>query len=176
MMAKRDISKNIPKQMQTIYDEIVKETDEFCQKYLDQEYAQLSREAVAALCRKRPSPLLNGGLNIWAGGLIHAICTINFGFDKDNPPSTDLSTICEFFNCAKGTTTGKGKKVRELLKMKQSGFEWKLKRLLEESSMFWRVMVNGYIVDIRTMPIEIQEIAFEKGLIPYIPTYKKDEI
>jgi hypothetical protein len=29
--------------------------------------------------------------------------------------------------------------------------------------------VNGMMVDIRGMPREVQEIAFEKGLIPYIP-------
>ena len=35
--------------------------------------------------------------------------------------------------------------------------------------MVWMVMVNGMIVDIRTMPRELQEAAFEKGLIPYLP-------
>ncbi len=29
--------------------------------------------------------------------------------------------------------------------------------------------VNGFLVDLRNMPREVQEIAFEKGLIPYIP-------
>jgi hypothetical protein len=29
--------------------------------------------------------------------------------------------------------------------------------------------VNGLLVDLRDMPREIQEIAFEDGLIPYIP-------
>jgi hypothetical protein len=29
--------------------------------------------------------------------------------------------------------------------------------------------VNGYLVDLRTMPREVQEIAFVKGLIPYVP-------
>jgi hypothetical protein len=29
--------------------------------------------------------------------------------------------------------------------------------------------VNGVLVDLRMMPREVQEIAFEKGLIPYIP-------
>ncbi len=29
--------------------------------------------------------------------------------------------------------------------------------------------VNGMIVDIRNLPREAQEMAFEKGLIPYIP-------
>ena len=35
--------------------------------------------------------------------------------------------------------------------------------------MAWTLMVNGFFVDVRRMPREVQEIAFEKGLIPYIP-------
>jgi hypothetical protein len=30
-------------------------------------------------------------------------------------------------------------------------------------------MVDGMVVDIRRMPRELQEAAFAKGLIPYIP-------
>jgi hypothetical protein len=29
--------------------------------------------------------------------------------------------------------------------------------------------VNGVLVDLRTMPREDQEVAFAKGIIPYIP-------
>jgi hypothetical protein len=29
--------------------------------------------------------------------------------------------------------------------------------------------VNGLLVDLRDMPREVQEIAFAKGIIPYIP-------
>lgn len=36
------------------------------------------------------------------------------------------------------------------------------------------LMVNGYIVDIRSMPREVQVIAFEKGLIPYIPADREE--
>lgn len=172
-MAKQDKFEKVPPAMETIYDEIVGQTDEFCKKHLDKEYAQLSRQAAAALCRKRPSPLLSGGLNTWAGGIIHALCTINFGFDKANPPFTDLLTICEFFDVAKSTTAGKGKKVRELLKMRRFDAKWALKRLVAESSMFWMISFNGYIVDARSMPLEIQELAYQKGLIPYIPAYEE---
>jgi len=38
--------------------------------------------------------------------------------------------------------------------------------------MVWMLSVNGLIVDVRSMPREVQEIAFEKGLIPYIPDDK----
>jgi len=30
-------------------------------------------------------------------------------------------------------------------------------------------MMNGMYVDARYAPLEIQEIAYEKGLIPYVP-------
>ena len=35
--------------------------------------------------------------------------------------------------------------------------------------MAWMIEVNGLIMDARRLPREIQEEAFRKGLIPYIP-------
>jgi hypothetical protein len=33
----------------------------------------------------------------------------------------------------------------------------------------WLISVNGFIVDSRRMPCPIQEEAYRKGIIPYIP-------
>ena len=33
----------------------------------------------------------------------------------------------------------------------------------------WMLTVNGRLQDVRYMPLEVRQIAFEKGLIPYIP-------
>ena len=41
--------------------------------------------------------------------------------------------------------------------------------LVETHPLVWMADVNGVPVDLRTMPREVQEIAFEKGMIPYIP-------
>jgi len=41
--------------------------------------------------------------------------------------------------------------------------------------MIWVVEVNGFMTDIRTCRREIQEIAFEKGLIPYIPADRTNQ-
>jgi len=49
------------------------------------------------------------------------------------------------------------------------GAEWTLPRKIAQNPLVWMVTVNGMIVDIRHMPLEIQEIAYEKGLIPYVP-------
>ena len=41
--------------------------------------------------------------------------------------------------------------------------------LLDANPLVWMAEINGLIVDLRQMPREIQEIAFDRGMIPYIP-------
>jgi hypothetical protein len=48
--------------------------------------------------------------------------------------------------------------------------------LAEKNPLMWMVEVNGLLVDLRDMPREVQEIAFEDGLIPYIPADRKRAI
>ncbi|WP_289021460.1 DUF6398 domain-containing protein [Desulfobacter postgatei] len=57
-------SKKVPKEMQDIFSSITKLTDEFSNRFLNEEYAEFIQYAVAELCRKRPSPLLKGNLNL----------------------------------------------------------------------------------------------------------------
>ena len=57
-MTKISKSEKVPKQIKTKFDAIVMLTETFCNEHLNEEYAQLARQAVAALCRKRPSPLI----------------------------------------------------------------------------------------------------------------------
>ena len=46
--------------MKPTFDTIVALTNSFCEEHLNEEYAQLARQATAALCRKRRSPLTSG--------------------------------------------------------------------------------------------------------------------
>ena len=41
--------------------------------------------------------------------------------------------------------------------------------------MVWMLQVNGFMVDVGHAPREVQEIAFNKGLIPYIPADRQQE-
>ncbi len=84
-MAQVKKSENVPKVMQEKYKAIVEITDRFSKENLNEDYAQLIRYAVAALCRKRPSPLETGNINTWACGITHAIGMVNFLFDKSQP-------------------------------------------------------------------------------------------
>jgi len=168
-MAQVKKSENVPKAMQDKYQEVVELTDSFSAEYLNDEYAQLIRYVVASLGRKRPSPLAKGKANSWACGVTHAIGLVNFLFDKSQTPNMSAADLYKNFGVAESTGQGKSKTIRDYLDMYQSDPNWTLASQLDSNPMAWMLSVNGLIVDIRTMPREAQEIALEKGLIPYIP-------
>ena len=151
---------------------VTSKTDAFCQRYLNDEYRQLVRTAVAALCRKRPSPLLRGSEDFWAAGVIHAIGTANFVFDKSQTPHCNAPDIYSFFGVASSTGQGKSKQIRQWLKIHPFAFQWGLPSKFDSNPLIWMLTVNGMMVDVRHLPIEVQEVAYQKGLIPYVPGAK----
>jgi hypothetical protein len=162
-------SEKVPKALQARFEEIGTITDAFCAEHLDEEYRQLIRYAVAALCRKRPSPVATGNANTWACGVTHAIGSINFLFDPSQTPHTKAGDLYRAFGVSQGTGQGKSKLVRDGLNMRQMDPRWTLPSRLADNPMVWMLMVDGMVVDIRRMPRALQEAAFAKGLIPYIP-------
>ena len=162
-------SKKVPKELEDIYSSITKITDKISQEHLNDEYAEFIQYAVAELCRKRPSPLLKGNLNIWACAIIHAIGVINFLDDSSQTPHMKASQLYEAFGVKPSTGQTKSKQIRTLLKMSQFDVNWTLHSRMERNPNAWLITLNGFIVDARTQPNEIQEIAYEKGLIPYMP-------
>ena len=103
--------------MQRVFDSIVALTDEFSHQHLNEEYAQLARYAAAALCRKRPSPLVNGYTDSWACGIIYALGFVNFLFDKSQKPYINATDLCKSFNISKSTGVCQIKGCKRCLKM-----------------------------------------------------------
>jgi hypothetical protein len=169
IMARISKSEKVPKQMQDTFNAIVALTDAVCTAHLDGEYAQLARQATAALCRQRPSPLAAGQLKTWACGIVYALGFVNFLFDKSQTPSMNAAELCAAFGVSKSTGAAKAKAVREALGMSQMDPQWYRPSKMERNSLAWMIMVNGLIVDVRSMPRDIQEAAYAKGLIPYLP-------
>ena len=56
-----------------------------------------------------------------------------------------------------------------MLSMGPMSPEWSLPSQLIDNPMVWMLQVDGIVVDIRQAPIELQEMAFEQGYIPFIP-------
>ncbi|NOT57275.1 MAG: hypothetical protein HOP18_21955 [Deltaproteobacteria bacterium] len=172
-MAKTTKSEKVPPTMQSTYESIVELTDAVAEKHLDSEYAQLFRYATAALCRKRPSPLATGHVNTWAAGIAYAIGAVNFLFDKSQTPHLRGAELCQAFGVGSSTGSAKAKVVKTALGLFQFHPDWTLPSKLERNPLVWMLTVNGFIVDIRSMPREAQEIAYRKGLIPYIPADRR---
>jgi hypothetical protein len=59
-----------------------------------------------------------------------------------------------------------------LLKIGLMDVHWTLPSRIDDNPMAWLVSVNGFIVDARSLPRPLQEEAYRKGLIPYLPTDK----
>ena len=56
-----------------------------------------------------------------------------------------------------------------MFKIVQFDPEWTLPSKMDDNPLVWMLEVDGFLMDIRNTPREIQEVAFEQGLIPYIP-------
>lgn len=168
-MAQVQKSENVPKTMQEKFDCIVAITNDFSKQYLNDEYAKLIRLATAALCRKRPSPLTKGKDKTWACGITHAIGMVNFLFDSSQTPHISAKELYKWFEIASSTGQSKSKLVRDILGMHQMDPNWCLPSKLKDNPIAWMISVNGLIIDARSAPREIQEEAYAKGVIPYIP-------
>lgn len=160
---------SVPAAVEPFYAAIVSLTDAVCKQHLNDEYAQLARRLAATLGRKRPSPLLRGKPEGWACAIIHALGTVNFLFDKSQTPHMRSDELCAAFGVSQSNSANKAKQIRDMLKMYYFDSNWCMPSKMDSNPRAWYIMVNGFIVDVREMPREVQEIAYEKGLIPYIP-------
>jgi hypothetical protein len=162
-------SKSVPKNMQARYDQIVALTDEFCQKHLNDEYRELAQDMAAALCRKHPSPVASGQARTWACGIVYTLGKINFLSDPASEPHMTLAEVCAAFGVGQSTASAKSRVIIDALGTHQMDPAWSLRRFIDSNPLVWMAEVNGMLVDLRDMPREVQEIAFQKGMIPYIP-------
>ncbi len=162
-------SDKVPKEMEAKFEAITRLTDDVCEKYLNQEYAQLSRQLAASLCRKRPSPLASGQAKTWACGIVHALGMVNFLYDSSQTPHMKSSQLYKAFGVAESTGQGKSKLIRDLMKMRHGSADWCLPGRIDDNLMAWLVSINGMIVDARSLPRSFQEEAVRRGMIPYLP-------
>jgi len=162
-------SRSVPKAAQAVYDAVVALTDAFCRDHLNDEYRDLARAMTAALCRKRPNPLVSGQPRTWACGIIHVLGQLNFLSDKTTRPYMTMAEVCAAFSVGQSTASAKARVITDALHTNRMDPTWMLRSLADRNPLVWMAKVNGLLVDLRDMPREVQEIAFAKDMIPYIP-------
>jgi hypothetical protein len=152
-----------------IFKVIVGMIDQFCQEHLNEEYAALCRKLAERLARKRPSPLLSGKPNTWACGIVRTIGWVNYLDDRSQQPHMKLTAIDTAFRVGESTCQGKSMLIRKMFKIRTFDPAWTLPSRIDDNPLIWTLEVNGLLMDIRHAPREAQVVAFEKGLIPYVP-------
>ena len=169
MAKKRMNGGKTPDDRQAIFDEIADLVDAFCGKHLNEEYAELCRALTDKLARKRPSPLLSGKATTWACGIVRTIGWVNYLDDRSQTPHMKLTAIDKAFGVGESTGQGKSQLIRKLMKIRQFDHRWMLPSRMDDNIIIWQIEIDGFIIDVRRCHRDIQEAAFQKGLIPYIP-------
>ncbi|AWM42338.1 hypothetical protein C1280_21695 [Gemmata obscuriglobus] len=151
------------------FEEIARLVETFCQKHLNEEYAELCRRLTEKLARKRPSPLLGGKPTTWACGIVRTVGWVNYLDDRDQTPHMKLTAIDKAFGVGESTGQGKSVLIRKMFKIRSMDPAWTLRSRMDRNPTAWMIQINGFIIDARYLKREVQEEALRKGLIPYIP-------
>lgn len=159
--------------MQAAYEAVTVLTDQFCSDHLTEEYRDLARTMTAALSRKRPSPLSSGQSRTWACGIIHLLGQLNFLPDKASTPYMTMADVCAAFGVGQSTASAKARVIADALNAHPMDPKWMLASLIDQNLLVWVAEVNGLVVDLRDMPRAVQVIAYERGMIPYVPADRK---
>jgi len=168
---------SIPIAMREKYEVIASIINDFCDQYLDEEYADLSMRLLEKLCRKRPSPLLTGKPNTWACGIVYAIGSTNFLFDRTQPYHMTAKELAERFGLSKSTAGSKSGEICKLMKISTFDPDWTLPSKLGDNPYVWLFETNdGLVLDVRYAPRDIREALFNAGMIPFIPDDRADEV
>lgn len=127
-------------------DKLILLVEAFSKEFLNDEYAHLGRKMVDQLSRKRQVPYLFGRIEIWAGGIIHALGTINFLFDSKTEPYVSPSQIADYFGFSPSTLGQKGKLIRDMFKLGYWDSEFSTSAMLGNSPYRRLSTLNGFIV------------------------------
>jgi hypothetical protein len=163
-----DIGTDIPEEYQDLFAEIVGLTNAFCERYLDEDYRELCEEMAEEVCleelpseRARPAS--------WASGIVHALGWVNCLQDPALSPHMTSAQVAEGFGVSQGTMTAKSRIIRDELDIIPLDPDWCTPAMLVDNPLVWTVDVGGFLMDARYAPRAIQEEAYRKGLIPFIP-------
>ena len=163
----------VPEKYAERFSDLVRLTDAFCDAHLDAEYKALCREMAVAVCQSG-SPVLKGNCEGWAAGIVYALGRVNFLDDPSQGPHMKSTQIAEGFGASVGTMQSKAKTIREGLDLMPFHPDWTRPSKMDDNPLVWMLSVNGFVMDIPMAPREAQVVAYEQGLIPYIPADRRE--
>lgn len=106
----------------------------------------------------------------WACGIVYTIGRVNFLSDPAQTPHMPSAAIAKGFGVSEATMMKRSGEIRRRLEIIPLDPEWCTQRMLNENPLVWMAeTIEGFIIDLRTAPRDVQAEAFEQGMTPYIP-------
>lgn len=155
--------------------EIIALMDKVCAERLNDEYRNLAWEMVDALREEDPAILARGDPRIIACGVIYALGFVNFLFDPDNRPYLSVNDLCDAFGVKQASAYNKSHAIREALDLVQFHPDWCLPSQIDDNPLAWMVEVDGFYLDVRTLPRQTQEKLVDAGIIPHVTKLKSGD-
>jgi hypothetical protein len=116
-----------------------------------------------------------GKVEGWAAAILWTLGMVNFLDDKSFKPVMSGKQVGAAFGVSVATMQAKSREIRKGLDIQQFDPEWTLPSLYDKNPMAWFVETrDGLLLDIRNLPREQLQLAFERGLIPYLPADQED--
>lgn len=159
---------DVPPAYQERFTEIVALADDFCDRFLNDDYKQVCRKMAVGICQKG-SPVLRGKPASWACGLVYAVGRINFLTDSSQTPHMKAEEIAQGFGVSPATMYAKSSDIWNRLDLMLNDPDFTIASRADHNPLVWMLKVNGVMTDIRYTPRGAQVVAFEQGLIPNIP-------
>lgn len=164
-----ELLKRVPAELRPRFREIAALTDAFCAAHLDDEFRDLCR-GLAAVCCTEGVPVTSGKAAGWAAGVAAAVGYVNFLGDPDQPHHMTTDDIAKHVGVSPATLHNKSKAIRDALDIDRWDARFATRKMIDRNPMTWMLeLKNGMIVDVRDAPREVQEEAFRRGMIPYVP-------
>lgn len=158
----------IPMPFRERYAELIDIIDEFCAVHLNDEYREVSQQLAADLCQDG-SPILKGKASSWAAGIIWSIGRVNFLSDASFEPTMTQQEFSKAIGVSPATISAKSRDIWNGLDLTQFDPDYTVASQIGRNPIVWMFEVDGFLMDLRTAPRELQEEAYEQGMIPYIP-------
>ncbi len=164
-----ELLRQVPEPLRVRFADIVAVTDRFCDEHLDAEFKRLCRDMAVVLCREG-CPVASGKAAGWAAGVVYSVAWVNFLSDPSQPHHMRAEDMARAAGVSPATLMNRAKVVREGLGLRRMDPRWSTTDMLEHNPLVWMVQDrHGMIHDVRQAPREVQEEAYRRGLIPFVP-------
>ena len=80
-----------------------------------------------------------------------------------------MAEVCRGFSVGQSTASAKARVISDALHVHRMDPRWMLRCFVDQNPLLWMAQVGGLLVDLRDMPRDVQVIAHQKGMIPYVP-------